>query len=213
MAYITPFETHADEYEAWFDKYHAVYESEILAIKTQFEKLPENIHGIEVGLGSGKYALPLGIKEGVEPSEKMRGKAIDRGIDAMDASAESLPYKDLHFDFVLFVTICHLNNPEQAFKEANRVLKHHGSLIIGFIDKNGLIGQNYEARRSESTFYKRARFFTPEEVKEALKAAQFKDLVFNQTLFGKLDDIHEIQEPKEGYGEGSFVVVRATKSK
>ena len=44
-----------------------------------------------------------------------------------------------------------------------------------------------------------------------LKEAGFKNLVFNQTLFGELDEISQVQLPKSGFGEGSFVVVKADK--
>ena len=44
-----------------------------------------------------------------------------------------------------------------------------------------------------------------------LKDVGFKNLEYNQTLFGDLDEIKEVQMPKEGFGEGSFVVVKATK--
>lgn len=45
-----------------------------------------------------------------------------------------LPYKGLQFDFVLFVTICHLNNFQHALAQAQRVLKRGGSVLIGFLD-------------------------------------------------------------------------------
>lgn len=211
MLQIEPFEKHTTEYEAWFDKYNIVYQTELLAIKNHLEQLPENIIGIEVGIGSGKYALPLGIKEGVEPSEKMRELAIKRGLDVMDGTAEHLPYKDLHFDFVLFVTICHLDNVNEALKEAYRVLKNDGSIIITFIDKNSSLGEEYEKKRNKSKFYKYARFYAVNDVLALLKVAKFKNPVITQTIFKNLDDIKEIEQPKEGFGEGAFVVIRANK--
>lgn len=211
MIQIEPFETHIEEYEAWFEKYPEVYQSELLAIKYQFEQLPENIRGIEVGLGSGRFAEPLGIREGVEPAENMRLLAIKRGIEVMNAPAENLPYKDLHFDFVLFVTICHLDNVSLAFKEANRVLKRSGSIIVGFIDRDGKIGRAYEQKKATSTFYRQANFYSVDEVNVLLKEAGFKNPIYVQTLFDELENINQVEEVKEGYGEGSFVVVRATK--
>lgn len=211
MLQIEPFEKHITEYEAWFDKYHFVYASELKAIKNHLEQLPENIIGIEVGIGSGKYALPLGIKEGVEPSEKMRELAIKRGLDVMDGTAEHLPYKDLHFNFVLFVTICHLDNVNEALKEAYRVLKNDGSIIIAFIDKNSSLGEEYEKKRTKSKFYKHARFFSVNDIISLLKETKFKNPVINQTIFKNLDEIKEIEQPKEGFGEGAFVVIRANK--
>lgn len=56
-------------------------------------KLPENIKGIEVGLGTGKFAKVLGIKEGVEASNEMAAIALKRGIEVVTGRAENLPIK------------------------------------------------------------------------------------------------------------------------
>ena len=205
------FNTHVEEYEAWYKKYPEVYNSEIAALKEQLLKLPENIKGIEVGLGTGRFAQPLRIKEGVEPATEMAAIASKRGIEVVKGTAENLPYKDINFDFVLFVTICFLKDIKEALKEAHRVLKPKGSIIIGFIEKDQKIGQAYQEKRKQSTFYRYATFYTVHHITKLLKEAGFRDLEFNQTLFGTLDDIKEIQLPKRGSGEGSFVVVKAVK--
>lgn len=213
MIQTAPFEQYTQEYEAWFDKYQAVYESELIAIKDQMLKLPQNIRGVEIGVGSGRFAGPLGIKDGVEPAEEMRLLAAKRGIEVMDAKGERLPYADLQFDFALFVTVCHLENPLAAFKESHRILKPGGSIIVGFIDKELPIGQEYQERRSTSRFYRRANFYTVDRVSKMLNDAGFRNLDFIQTLFGGLDEIKDVESPKPGYGEGSFVVVKADKKK
>ncbi|MCZ2846074.1 MAG: class I SAM-dependent methyltransferase [Candidatus Bathyarchaeota archaeon] len=205
------FDKNVEAYEAWYDNYPEVFHSELAAIREQFSKLPEEITGIEVGLGTGRFSEALGIKEGIEPSEEMAKKAIKRGVEIMKGVAEKLPYSDLHFDFVLFVTICHLNNLKLALKEAYRVLKPGGSIIITFLDKEQAIAKHYEEKRHRSTFFKNATYYSVSRVEELLKEAKFKDLEFNQTLFGKLEDIKNVQTPKEGYGEGSFVVVKAVR--
>ncbi len=211
MTQIGIFEKNVEEYEKWYEDYVEVYQSEIAAIREQLLTLPENIRGIEVGLGTGRFAVPLGIKEGVEPSEAMAEKALKRGIEIIDGIAEKLPYGDMQFDFVLFVTICHLNNFKNALAEAYRVLKPKGSILIGFLDKDQSIAKQYLEKRHRSTFYANAKFYTVARIKSLLKEARFKDLQFNQTLFDDLDEIKKIQMPKYGYGEGSFVVVKATK--
>lgn len=99
----------------------------------------------------------------------------------------------------------------RAFKEANRVLKRGGCLVIGFIDKNSLIGKAYEAKREESIFYKQASFYTPEKITIELKDAGFANLQFSQTLFEGLDEIKKFEPAIPGYGKGSFVVVKAEK--
>lgn len=211
MGQIAIFDKHVATYEKWYEDYREVYQSELLAIREQLAKLPENIRGIEVGLGTGRFASELGIKEGVEPSSAMAEKAINRGIEVIKGFAAQLPYGDLQFDFVLFVTVCHLDEMKFALKEANRVLKHKGSILIGFLDKDQNIAKEYIAKRHRSTFFAKANFYTVERIVTLLKEAGFKDLEFNQTLFGDLDEIKEVQLPKIGYGEGSFVVVKATK--
>ena len=205
------FDKYVEDYNAWYDKYPEVYQSELTILKEQFKKLPENIRGIEVGIGTGRFAEPLGIKEGIEPSEEMAEKAVRRNIEVLKGYAEHLPYGDLQFDFVLFVTICHLDNIKLAIEQAHRVLKHKGSIIIGFLDSEQAIAKEYKERKEHSTFFRKARFYEVDDIKNTLEKAGFKNLEFNQTLFGTLDSIKNIQLPKHGYGEGSFVVVKATK--
>lgn len=207
---IEPFEKHAKEYDDWFNKYIFVFKSEVEAIRNFLP--PGESSGIEVGLGTGRFSVALDLKEGVEPSGEMRSIAIERGIEVMDAVAENLPYKAMHFDFVLMASsISYFEDIKKAFSEANRVLKQGGSLIVGFIDKDSVIGKSYEDKRKRSTFYKHATFYPVSRIKDELKAAGFFQLEITQTLFGNLDDIVEFQAAKPGHGEGSFVVIKAIK--
>ncbi|TDS16878.1 ubiquinone/menaquinone biosynthesis C-methylase UbiE [Maribacter caenipelagi] len=211
MVYTKIFDQNVEAYEQWYQDYPEVFESELLAIKEQLQKLPENLKGIEVGLGTGRFSEPLGIKEGVEPSKEMAALAIKRGVSVLNGYAEQLPFGDLRFDFVLFVTVCHLDNIKHAFAEAYRVLKPAGAIVIGFLDSERSIAQQYLEKRHRSTFFAKANFYTVSRIEVLLKEAGFKSLEFNQTLFGNLDDIKEVQMSKEGFGEGSFVVVKAIK--
>ena len=205
------FDKNVADYEAWYEAYPEVYTSELSAIRTHFERLPENIRGIEVGLGTGRFSVPLGIREGIEPSAPMAARAIERGIEVLDARAEQLPYGDMQFDFVLFVTICHLQSLKYAFREAHRVLKPNGLIIVGFLPKDRPVAHQYQERRRFSTFYKEAVFYSPEEIGKLLTESGFRSLEFNQVLFGEMDTITEPQQPRPGYGEGSFVVVSGEK--
>jgi ubiquinone/menaquinone biosynthesis C-methylase UbiE len=99
MAKIKPFEENALRYDNWFERNKFVYWSEFQAIRSQ---LPDECtEGIEVGVGTGRFAAPLCIKYGVEPSNKMRGIAKQRGIMVVDGIAEHLPFEDSRFDFLL----------------------------------------------------------------------------------------------------------------
>ncbi|MDP4261360.1 MAG: class I SAM-dependent methyltransferase [Bacteroidota bacterium] len=211
MINTLPFNEHVAEYEDWFEKYPFVFKSEAEAIR---DVLPtgNNISGIEVALGTGRFSKELGIKEGIEPSPNMRALALKRGIGVMSAEAEHLPYKDMRFDFVLMVfCISYFENLVAAFSEAKRVLKNDGALIVGFIDKDSPIGKYYEQRKPHSVFYRQANFYSVKKISEELKNLGFKKMEFSQTLFHALDDIKEFEPAKPGYGEGSFVVVKALK--
>ena len=211
MTKTEPFEKHTNQYEQWFEKNRFAFESELQAVKTL---LPTSGTGIEIGVGTGRFAAPLGIKLGVEPSRKMGNIARQKGIEVLDGVAEELPFDDAQFDFALMVTtICFLDDIEESFKEAFRVLKTDGTLIIGFVDRKSPVGMMYEKHKDENVFYKEATFFSVDEVVSFLKKAGFKDFTFSQTIFSHLNEINNIEPVKEGYGEGSFVVIRGVKKK
>ena len=209
MANIEPFDNYADQYEDWFERNRFAYESELLAVEAL---LPENGEGVEIGVGTGRFAEPLGIKVGVEPSGKMRELAQDRGIEVVDGVAEELPFDGALFNFALIVTtICFLDDVKKALKEAYRILKPGGIIIVGFIDKNSPVGKFYQQHKDESVFYSAATFYSVHEVVSHLKKAGFSNFTFAQTIFHKLAEVEEIEPTKEGYGDGSFVVVRGEK--
>ncbi len=138
------------------------------------ELLPLNGNDVEVDVGSGRFAAPLGIKMEVDPSGKMGEIAQKRGMKVIEGVAESLPFPDLQFGFVLMVaTICFLDDIEAAFKEVSRILKHGGCLIIGFIDVESSIGRSSQEHKDESTFYKDAKFYSVEELISHMKKCSF----------------------------------------
>ncbi len=209
MAKINSFEIDAQKYDEWFDKNRFIYESELQAVK---DLLPSSKNGVEVGVGSGRFSVPFDIKLGVDPSMELGKIAQKRGINVIDGVAESLPFADSQFDFVLMVTtICFLDDIETAFNEAYRVLKSGGSLIIGFIDVESPLGKFYKEHKTKSKFYKYANFYSIKEVILHMQNAHFKDFNFRQTLFHPLNELKHIDQVKEGYGEGSFIVVRGFK--
>jgi len=63
MPRIEPFDKYPFRYDEWFIRNKYAYKSELLAIKKQ---LPKSKNGVEIGVGSGRFAAPLGIKLGVD---------------------------------------------------------------------------------------------------------------------------------------------------
>ena len=211
MPKISPFEKYTEQYEEWFVENSWVYEAELRAVKAM---IPTGGRGVEIGVGTGRFAEPLGIKIGVEPSKRMRGIAQKRGIRALDGVAEELPFDNSQFDFVLMVTtVCFVDDISKAMLEAHRALSHGGILIIGFVDRNSIVGQTYLDRRNENVFYKEATFFSVDELVEIIDQSGFVDLTFNQTIFKTLTETTRDEPVKPGHGEGSFVVILGRKEK
>jgi len=209
MAKTEPFDKNYRRYDRWFEKNEALYESEIAAVK---ELLSGQGYGIEIGVGTGRFAKPLGIRVGVEPSIRMGQIARSRGIDVVGGVAEALPFGDCSFDFALMVTtVCFVDDADRAFREVHRVLKPDGCFLNGLIDAESSLGRLYAQKRALNPFYAQATFYSVRNMFSKLEKAGFGDFTCRQTVFRPLQDMNKIQIAKTGYGEGSFVVIRALK--
>lgn len=206
---IEPFEQHADRYESWFERHPAAYQSELAAVR---ELWPPGADGIEIGVGAGHFAAPLGVRRGVEPAAAMRRRAAARGIDVLDGVAERLPLPEACCDAALMVTtICFVDDPGQCVREMFRVLRPGGWAVLGFVDRASPLGTEYERKRGSSLFYGAARFFSAADVTALLTIAGFVQMEYRQTLFSHPDKMQEAEPVRTGFGEGSFVVVRGRK--
>lgn len=205
-----PFDAHWERYDRWFDKHRAAYLSELLALRTF---VPPTGLGIEIGVGTGRFAAPLGVALGLDPSEAMLGRAAARGIRTVMGVAEALPFPEQSFDYVLVVTtICFVRSPERMLAEARRVLRTGGRLVIGFIDSLSRIGREYLRNQPESVFYRDAVLYSTAEVAGMLRQGNFRARAWGQTLFHPLDEVREIEPVRPGTGDGAFVVVRAVRA-
>ena len=139
----------------------------------------------------------------------MLGYAAKRGIAAVQAVAEALPFADGLFDRALCVTtICFVDDAGAMLHEARRVLKPGGVLVIGFIDRASTLGQHYLAHQAENIFYRDATFFSATEVERRLNDTGFTEPVWVQTLSKSLEETREIEPVRVGYGQGAFVVAK-----
>ena len=211
MLRTAPFVDFHARYEQWFEHHAPAYVSELLALRPF---VPLQGRGIEIGVGTGRFAAPLGVEVGVDPAAPMLAHAARRGVNVVRGVAEALPFTDGSFDHALVVTtICFVDSPLAMMDEAHRVLAPRGTFVIGFIDRNSDLGRHYLAHRAESVFYRDATFYAASEIEAMLRRTRFSVRAWGQSLFGASPEIQEIQPLRPGVGQGAFVVVSAERER
>jgi len=197
------FDRNWENYEEWFEIHKIIYSSELKALK---KVVPEGL-GLEIGVGSGRFAQPLGAKIGIDPSGNMLKLAKERGIQVIQGAGENLPFKDNTFDLVLIVvTLCFVENPVNVLSEARRVLKRGGRLIVGEINKDSQLGRFYEAKKEKSEFYKIATFYSGNEIIGMFDEVGIRNLESYQTLLQPLAFSEMQEEPVTEFDKGGFIV-------
>ncbi len=162
----SPFDRLADQYDAWFDsqKGRPIFRVEAECIR---ELLCDAPHPwLEVGVGTGRFAVAFNVDEGVDPSPAVLTYASRRGIRTRLGSAEALPYENNRFGATfLITTICFLGDLAQAFCECRRVLREDGYTIVGMVPKDSPWGESYARMGADGhPFYSAARFYTTPHV-------------------------------------------------
>ncbi len=123
----SPFDKHHEQYDKWYEKNRAAYQAELAAIRPLLPDGGSGI-GIEIGVGTGRFAAPLGARFGIDPSGNMLSHAVKRGVVCARAVAEALPFRESVFDFAILVTaLCVIDDAVAAVREAVRVTKKKGA--------------------------------------------------------------------------------------
>lgn len=214
----------AKEFDKWWGRNGNIFESEALAIEELMPDLTED--AIAIGNGTGQFALRLGIPFGVDPSKPMCRLARKKGIDAMEATAENLPFADDQFSLTLLAgVISYVDDLGRTFQEAHRILKPGGYIVVAFLQKGIGFAKLYERAVEEGEypeespefpypieFAEGAEWHSAEEVFDLLHRHGFTSLKIRQTLTVKPKYANDVIEPpKPGYERGSWIVVRGVK--
>ncbi|MEO0085466.1 MAG: class I SAM-dependent methyltransferase [candidate division WOR-3 bacterium] len=214
MTQASPFDALARKYDAWYDgKGRLAFEIELAALRPLLRKLPGP--WLEVGVGTGRFAQALGIRIGVDPSAELLKLARQRGVEAIHASGESLPFPAETFGTVFLLTTWEfLDEPEKVLAEIRRVLKPAGMFVNAYLDREGKWGASYvEKGRAGHPLFSHARFDTFDDVRRITEAAGFAVAGVSSTLFQGPGETTVTEEPRAGYERGaSFVVVVARKT-
>jgi len=221
---ISAFEGTAEDFDSWFNKNKVVFESELLAEK-HFLADPKD--SVSIGVGSGLFASSLGIEYGVEPSKEMAKLAEKRGIKVKIGTAEKVPFENERFNTVLLSTVLsYVDDPQKAVREACRILKHNGHVVVSFLAKESSYAMMYDlaylrGKHDPETapkypypikFIKGTHWLSANEVSDLLKEAGFVDLKYVQTLTKHPRYTNdEIEDPIEGHEKGDYIVIQGRK--
>lgn len=166
------FEQYALDYDRWFDDHPDEYRLELARVRALFP--PATPFSLDVGAGSGRFAAPLGIPLGIEPSRALCRMAQARGIAIVRAAGEAVPFRDASIPSALMVTvICFLEEPSRVLAEIHRILVPGGTLVLAFLERGGPVHRKYLHDSGKGRFLSRARFYSGEEVQVLLRNVGF----------------------------------------
>lgn len=229
------FDEYSDAYDAWFQRNQAILESELRLVAHVLGSDPGRT--LSVGCGTGLFEqllhsqYGLSIQEGLEPSGPMGEIARKRGMEVVEAGAESMPFADGRFDTVMFNgSPGYIADLNAAVHEAFRVCVPGGRVLLIDVPAESSYGILYRLGGAYGTWEdSRLRGVLPREpypvelagganwrptqdkIDAALQAG-FMDLSYAQTLTRHpcFSDI-EPQDPIPGYQSGDYVAVVGTK--
>ena len=176
-----PFDVYAEDYDRWFiTEGREVYTYEIRAVCGE---MPRG-KALEIGVGTGRFAAPLGVRYGLDPSLNALRLAGGRVDYRIVGRGEELPFKSETFSVVLLiVTVCFLEDVEGTVKEVRRVLKRNGELLLGYVPRETRTGEEYIRKGMRGhRFYSVARFWSTSDLLSLLERYGFQKRGFRSVV-------------------------------
>ncbi len=203
------FHEQAEEYDRWFDN-SMLFAIELAAISDL--SVTPGRPGLEIGVGSGRFAEKLNIDFGIDPAPAPLLLARKRHIEVCRAIGENLPLADRSMAaiYLLFV-LCFLAEPLRVLREVSRCLEIGGHLIMGMVPGDGPWGRELRRKKENNhPFYRYAEFYEVDEVCGWLTEAGFEILEIRSSLFQRPGQITSIEQSCPGVDkQAGFVVIAA----
>lgn len=157
-----------ESYDQWYERHRKEYADQLEFLRSV---IPEG-KGIEIGVGTGRFASELGIEYGVDIVEEMVEASKGRGIKAVVADAVNLPFNENSFDYSFsIVTMCFLKEPERVLLESRRVAR---TVITVILDRNSEYVQ--QIMRNPDGFYAFATFYSEDDIVRMYRKLGFKSI-------------------------------------
>ncbi len=211
------FERLAERYDAWYDGDvgKVAFPIEVECLRPLLAGLPKP--WLEIGVGTGRFAQALGVEVGIDPAFRPLQLAHQRQVTVVQATGEKLPFRDSAFGAVLIVvTLCFADDPLSLLREANRVLRDDGALVLGMVFADSPWGEFYmQKAKLGHPFYSAAHFLTRSQTQDLFERAGFKVIAARSALRQPPSDetLHP-ETPTEGDFMGAgFVAWKAVKAK
>ena len=209
------FDTTTEEYDSWYDSETGkpLYESELHCLNTIVEDCLPPV--LEVGVGTGRFAQWFPGAVGIDRAPNALRYAQRRMIRVIQATGEMLPFRNETVGTVFLVfTVCFLKNPLAVLREAKRVLKRKGSIVIGFIQKGSSWGALYEDKKKNGhPIYGRAQFYSLEDLDKMLRLSGLNISKVRSTLLQRPSQKPIFEHSVDGFVEGAgFLCIEAKKS-
>ena len=207
------FYAYAGRYDAWYnsDVGRPIIATEVACLRPFLHRHPGP--GLEIGVGSARFAQALAVEHGIDPAPALLRLAKARGIRAVLAGGESLPFPNGVFGEVLMaLTLCFVKKPAQVLEDSRRVLRPGGGLVLGLILKESPWAEFYARKGKEGhPIYSQALFFGREEVEALLHLSGFEALEYRSCLFQPPGlSRYLVEEPAAGYHpRAGFVALSA----
>jgi len=179
------FDTFVKRYDKWYDKPFG--KSAFRLEKDCIEFLCGDLAKpfLELGVGTGRFAVALNVEYGVDISIAVLRFAKKRGIKVIRGDGQKLPFADEFFGAIfLIVTLCFVDDPLKVLEEAVRISKRKGAIILGLILKESPWAVFYEKKSEEgNVFYNIARFYSFKEVESMLANVGLEIEEIRSTMF------------------------------
>lgn len=180
------FDALSEKYDEWYEKHRDLYKSELQTVSRL-----DCQGGVEIGVGTGRFAAPLGLRIGVDPSVNML-RLAPKTLDLIAAVGEMLPLRDGAVGCALIVvTLCFADDPKRLLNEALRVARR---VVACIVPRESPWAIRYmEEGKQGHPFYSRAKFYA---IRDLLSlASDARPARIYATLKEHVEGLQPVEEP------------------